>query len=235
MPVAALSALGREHDLPVLHDLGSGALVDLSRWGLPHEPTVGESIAHGADVVAFSGDKLLGGPQCGILVGRKNWIAAMGAHPLFRALRADKMTLAALEATLRLYDAPPATLQDTLPVLRMLTLPIDHLERRARRLHAALAALPGVCADVADGVSFTGGGSLPEVGLPTRVVRVRVAGSSADELARTLRHNRPAVLGAIADDWLTLDPRTLADDHFGQPDEIETVARAFARLESSPR
>ncbi|MBV9850319.1 MAG: L-seryl-tRNA(Sec) selenium transferase, partial [Armatimonadetes bacterium] len=133
-----LARLGRERGLAVMQDLGSGALIDLTRYGLPHEPTAAEAIGSGADVVAFSGDKLLGGPQCGILAGRSDLIRRLAVHPLFRALRADKMTLAALEATLRLYE-DPERLRDTLPVLHMLAQSPEELGRRARRLRGALA------------------------------------------------------------------------------------------------
>ena len=173
--LAELATLARQKDLIVMEDLGSGALIDLTRYGLPPEPTVAGAIKKGADVVAFSGDKLLGGPQCGILVGRRDLVARMAAHPLFRALRADKMTLAALEATLLLYEDED-TLRETLPVLRMLAASPEELLKRARRLRSGLAKLPGLHVTVADGFGYSGGGTLPEERLPTKQVRVRPAG-----------------------------------------------------------
>ena len=191
--LAELAALARQQDLIVMEDLGSGALIDLARYGLPPEPTVAGAIKQGADVVAFSGDKLLGGPQCGILVGRRDLVARMAAHPLFRALRADKMTLAALEATLHLYEDED-TLRETLPVLRMLAQTPDELLKRARRLRTGLAKLPGLHVTLADGFSYSGGGTLPEERLPTKQVRVRPLSDPASISPR-------ACAVAVRPDW----------------------------------
>ena len=211
--VAELATLAQERGLVLMNDLGSGALVDLTAYGLPPEPTVPETLAAGADVVTVSGDKLLGGPQCGLILGKRELIERLGANPLFRALRADKLTLAALEATLRLY-LDPARLTETVPVLRMLSMGKDELARRARRLRAMLAKIDGLETRVADGDGFTGGGALPTVPLPTKRVLVRAAGRSADALASALRRHDPPVVAMLDDDWLVLDVRTVRDDEF---------------------
>jgi len=191
-----LARLGRERGILVMEDLGSGALIDLSPYGLPPEPTAGASIKHGADIVACSGDKLLGGPQCGILLGKKDIVGQMAAHPLFRALRADKMTLAALEATLRLYDNPETLRQ--IPVLRMLLQTPGELARRARRLRIALAKVPGVTATVRDGVGYSGGGTLPEAALPSKVVGVLCPLFTDESLAEALRDDEvPLIIHAF--------------------------------------
>ncbi len=211
--VSELAALGRERGLLTMVDLGSGALVDLSRYGLPPEPTAAEMLKAGADVVMVSGDKLLGGPQCGIILGKSEPIHRMAAHPLFRALRADKMTLAALEATLRVY-LDEDRLTETVPVLGMLAQTKEMLTKRARRLRNALAKLPGVTAKLADGVGYTGGGALPMVPLPTTLVQLTAEGISAERLAAALRRADPPVVGMLADGALALDVRTVRDDEF---------------------
>lgn len=225
-PLEALAALGRAQGVPVMEDLGSGALTDLTRFGLPAEPTVAETIRQCADVVAFSGDKLLGGPQCGILVGREEQIARMGRHPLFRALRADKMTLAALEATLRLYE-DETRLRESLPVLRMLTQTPAQLAGRARRLRRGLSQLPGLTVRVTDGVGYSGGGTLPESGLPSKHVGMRSQTMTVEQIAEALRRWRPAILGIRADDWYVMDVRTIGDD------EIGVLVAAFRALAQS--
>ncbi len=222
-----LAPLARERDLLVMEDLGSGALLDLTRYGLPPEPTVAGALRSGADVVAFSGDKLLGGPQCGLLVGRREVIARLTAHPLFRALRADKMTLAALEATLSLYEDPD-TLTAALPVLRMLAQSPAQLTDRARRLRAALKKVPGLTVTVTDGVSYSGGGTLPEERLPSRHVQVRPSPMTVEQLADRLRRGTPALVGMLAEGAFVLDVRTLRDD------EIAEVARAFLAALGAP-
>jgi len=206
-----LVSLGRERGLLMMNDLGSGALIDVTRFGLPHEPTVAETIRAGVDVATVSGDKLLGGPQCGILLGKAEPIRRMAANPLFRAVRADKLTLAALEATLRLYlDAERLT--ETVPVLHMLSRSKEELTRRARRLRNALAKIPGLETRLADGVGYTGGGALPTVPLPTKWVQVRAETMTGDDLAAALRRHDPPIMGMLADGWLALDVRTVRDD-----------------------
>ena len=212
-PVSALAGLAQERGLVLMNDLGSGALVDLTAYSLPPEPTVQETLAAGVDVVTVSGDKLLGGPQCGLILGKRELIARLGANPLYRALRADKLTLAALEATLRLY-LDPARLTETVPVLRMLAMGKEELDRCADCLRARLAGIDGLETRLADGDGFTGGGALPTVPLPTKRVLVRAAGRSAEALAAALRRHDPPVVAVIDDDWLVLDVRTVRDDEF---------------------
>ncbi len=211
--VAELAALGRERGVLVMNDLGSGALIDVSRFGLPPEPTAAEALSAGADVVMVSGDKLLGGPQCGILLGDADVVGRMAAAPLFRALRADKMTLAALEATLRLY-LDGETVTETVPVLTMLSATKDVLTRRARRLRNALEKLPGLETRLADGEGFAGGGALPAVPLASKIVQVRSVTLSIEQLAESLRRADPPVLAALSGGWLNLDVRTVRDDEF---------------------
>ena len=222
--LAELVALGRERGLPVMNDLGSGALVNVTRFGLPYEPTVGETIKAGVDVATVSGDKLLGGPQCGILLGRAEPIGRMAANPLFRALRADKLTLAALEATLRLYE-DEERLTETIPVLHMLSRSKEELTRCARRLRNALAKIPGLETRLTDGVGYTGGGALPTVPLPTKLVQVRAKAMTVEELAAALRRHGPPVIGVLADGWLALDVRTVRED------EMQEITRAFRDVE----
>jgi len=197
--VGELAALAREHGLLVMEDLGSGTLADLRPLGHRHEPTVPEALAAGADLVAFSGDKLLGGPQAGVLVGRRAAIDPLRRHPLLRALRLDKMTLAALEATLRLHrDAP-----SRLPVLRMLGQTEADLQGRAERLAALLDGTAE--AEVVPSEGYAGGGALPGEGVASRAVSLAIPGLAAEEAARRLRNHHPAVVGRIAGGRLLLD------------------------------
>lgn len=216
--LAALVELGRHKGLPVLDDLGSGILVDLSAWGID-EPTVQESVAAGAELVCFSGDKLLGGPQCGIMVGSEGSVAALKRHPLARALRCGKTTLAALSATLALYLKPEGWRQ--VPVLAMLTQPLDEVRERAERLAKLLHPLPLAIA-IEENVSPVGGGALPLHRLETRVVRIDPGPLRAATLAAALRHGRPPLIARMQDDQLLLDLRTLADE------EVEPAAAAVA-------
>ena len=221
--LAELVELGRRHRLPVMDDLGSGALADLSRYGVADEPVVGESVRAGADVVAFSGDKLLGGPQAGILIGKREIIGRIRAHPLFRALRPDKLTLTALEATLRLYRDPERRWRE-IPTLRMIAATAAELDKPARELAARLAALPGVEAEAVDDVSEVGGGSAPAREIPTRAVAVRLKKLSPDRLADRLRAHDPPVFARIRKDRVILDVRTLLEG------EAEIVVNAIAAI-----
>lgn len=200
-----LVTLGREHGLPVLDDLGSGTLVDLKAWGID-EPTVQQSVQAGADLVCFSGDKMLGGPQCGIVVGKEKWVARLKKHPLARALRCDKVTLAALSATLALYIQPEGWRR--VPVLGMLTESLIDIKARAQELAVSLRDLPVQTELMAD-ISPVGGGALPLHKLETRVVQVRSQRHSAQELAGLLRSGEPPVVARVKDEALLLDVRTL--------------------------
>lgn len=223
--IAELAALGRELRVPVVDDIGSGALVDLSRWGLPKEPMPQESVAAGADLVCFSGDKLLGGPQCGIIIGRKSWIEKIKANQLTRALRCDKLTFAVLEATLQLF-LDPEKLQREHAVLRHLTATPEEIRRRAERLREALLPVVGKRGrvQIARDTSEVGSGSMAETPLPTWVVTITIAGLSAEELARALRHTPVTVVGRIKEEAVLLDCRTINDD------ELPLVADAFKTI-----
>jgi len=218
-----LAALGRARGVPVIDDLGSGALVDLTRFGLAAEPLVQASIRAGADVACFSGDKLLGGPQSGILVGKAAWIQKIRKNPLARAFRCGKLSLAALESTLKLFLAPDK-LTERHPIYRMLALTPDELGRRAKRMAASLhKTLPdSVKVSIEDGESQVGSGAVPVETLPTRVLAVRAASLPPEELAKRLRYSTPPVFARIHKDAVVFDPRTI------QPGEDALVERAIA-------
>ena len=209
--LAELVEIGRRRGVPVFEDQGSGVLIDLSPWGLAGEPTIGASVALGTDLVSASGDKLLGGPQAGLIVGKAASIGLLKRHPLARALRLDKMTLAALEATLRLYLEPERARRE-IPTLAMLTASADELHPRAEALAQRVreAARSGAEVTVAPAVSRAGGGSLPLTDLPTWVVAVEPLSVSADELEARLRAWEPPVVARIAEDRVLLDARTLS-------------------------
>ncbi|WP_112873071.1 L-seryl-tRNA(Sec) selenium transferase [Paracoccus endophyticus] len=213
VPGDALAALARDAGVPMLHDLGSGTLVDMTRWGLPGEPTVARAVAEGADLVTFSGDKLLGGPQAGFVVGCADLIARIDRNPLKRALRLDKIRLAALEATLRLYRDPDR-LAERLPTLRLLTRPRDEIAAQAARLVAPVAAmLPVYRVAVIDCASQIGSGALPVETLPSAGLALTGDGGDApDRLAALLRALPLPVIGRIRDGALVLDLRCLAED-----------------------
>jgi len=194
--------------VPVIDDVGSGALAERVPE-LADEPPVRRSVAAGCAVTCFSGDKLLGGPQAGLMVGTKDAIERCRRHPLARALRVDKLSLAALEATLRIYRDPAAALRE-LPVLRMLTAGEEELGARAELMRAALAGA-GLDAEVIRAEAKVGGGALPLLELAGPVCAVDPAPLSLDELARRLRGGDPPVVGRARQGWLLLDPRTLAD------------------------
>jgi L-seryl-tRNA(Ser) seleniumtransferase len=221
-PLDDLVRLAHEHDLLLLDDLGSGCLIDTSQFGLAAEPTVQDSVAAGADLTMFSGDKLLGGPQAGVIVGREELVARLRSHPLARALRLDKATVAALAATAIHYVRGEAL--EKIPVWRMIAMPLTTIQRRARRWARAI----GAPARILHGRSMIGGGSLPEEGLPTRVVAIPAHDSrSVTELAQRLRLSQPPVIGRIEHDLLLLDPRTVAPED--DSTLVETVAAALAR------
>ncbi len=222
-PLAEVVALGRARGVPVFHDLGSGALLDLGEFGMGGEPVVRDSLEAGADVVAFSGDKLLGGPQCGIVAGRAEIIARVERNPLMRAFRLDKLTLAALEATLRLHrDGPRATEQ--VPALRMLTEPAESVRARAERLAEALRQVrPGDIVELAPEETYAGGGSLPTVRIATWTVCWRPVGGSAEATAAALRRAEPPVIARRHDDAVIFDCRTIGEEEW--PVVVEAVRR----------
>jgi L-seryl-tRNA(Ser) seleniumtransferase len=204
-----LVALGQKHSLPVIDDIGSGALLDFSRFGFEGEPVARASLAAGADLVLFSGDKLLGGPQAGIIAGRKEWIQKIEKDPLMRAFRLDKMTLAALEATLRLYLNEERALREV-PVLRMLGIPLEELRQRAEKLAECLRVLPGIASvTTAEDVAYVGGGSLPDQSMKSWVVEIEAASLSDTELARRLRLGTPAVMARLRGGKVVFDVRTV--------------------------
>jgi L-seryl-tRNA(Ser) seleniumtransferase len=206
--LADLVALGKKHNLPLIDDIGSGALLDFARFGFQGEPVARASIDAGAALVLFSGDKLLGGPQAGILAGRKELIQKVEKDPLMRTYRLDKMTLAALEVTLRLYLNEEQALQQV-PGLRMLGAPLTELHQRAQALAARLGEVPGLVAQVREDVAYVGGGSLPDQTMKTYVVEIQAAGLSDAELAFRLRTGSPAVMGRLREGKLVLDVRTV--------------------------
>lgn len=212
---ADLAALGRERGLPVFEDLGSGNLFDFSPYGFMPEPTVQQVLKSGVDVVSFSGDKLLGGPQAGIIVGRKEFIDRIKRNQLNRALRIDKMTLAALEATLRLY-LDPELARRKVPTLAMITAGREELLARARRLRRRLSKdLAGLATvGVKSGFSRVGGGSFPEQDLPTSLVTVAPAAMDVEALRQGLLATDIPVIGRVEDGRFCLDPRTLMDEEF---------------------
>jgi L-seryl-tRNA(Ser) seleniumtransferase len=207
VPLPDLVALGRKHGLPVIDDIGSGALLDFGRFGFEGEPVARESIAAGVDVVLFSGDKLLGGPQAGIIAGRKEHVQKIEKDPLMRAFRLDKMTLAALEATLRLYLHQERALHEV-PVLRLLGTPLEELQQRAETLAARLRE-GGLAARAVEDVAYVGGGSLPDQAMPTWVIEVEPAGVGDAEFAHRLRLGTPAVMGRLREGKVVLDVRTV--------------------------
>ncbi|WP_321800593.1 L-seryl-tRNA(Sec) selenium transferase [Caballeronia sp. J97] len=228
--LAELAPLARARGLPVAVDLGSGTLVDLAQWGLPREATVRETVVAGADLVTFSGDKLLGGPQAGLIVGRKDLVAKIKKHPLKRALRVGKLTLAALEAVLRLYRAPE-TLAERLTTLRLLTRPADAMRLAAERIEPALQRLVGDAFTVAAEPMFSqiGSGALPVDVLPSYGLAVRVASGKRpsgqlNRIEKRLRELPRPVIGRIADGALRLDLRCLEEG-----DEAAFIAQLDAR------
>ncbi|HEV7364410.1 MAG TPA: L-seryl-tRNA(Sec) selenium transferase [Gemmatimonadales bacterium] len=217
---AELAALAAAAGVPYLYDVGSGLMVDLARWGLEREPLVPEAVALGAGLVLFSGDKLLGGPQAGCLVGRQDLVALCRTNPLARALRADKLSLAALAATLALYEEPETAVR-SIPVLTMLTLDPAELALRAARLASLCPAQ--VLAQTIEGESAVGGGAFPGAALPTTLVALDSGSLGADGLALRLRLGEPPVVARVASDRVLLDPRTLPQSSF------PAVARAIER------
>ncbi len=210
--LAQLVAIGKKHKIPVMEDLGSGALIDLSQHGLPKEPVVSERIGMGADIVTFSGDKILGGPQAGLVVGKKVWVSRMNKNPLQRALRCGKLTLGALEATLRLYQQS-ANVTDDIPTLRAFTRSLRELEEMGEPLLPKLqkALGEGYRLNLENATSQIGSGALPIEEIPTKVIAIEHPSMGAERIAEKFRKANPPVLGRIKDNRLLLDLRTIFD------------------------
>jgi L-seryl-tRNA(Ser) seleniumtransferase len=206
--LAELVAIGRRQGIPVIYDIGSGALIDLSRYGAVGEPVAAESIGTGADLVLFSGDKLLGGPQCGIIAGRRSLIEPITNNPLMRALRVDKLTLAALAATLRLYHNLELA-ERSLPLLSLLATPLENLQHRALRLQPQLAATGVASVEIVSSQTYVSGDSIPNQTIPTVCLALTPKTGSAEMLAVALRCGTPSVVGRMHEGRLLLDLRSV--------------------------
>lgn len=224
VPTSELVALARPLGIPVIDDIGAGALIDFSRFGFEKEPTVQESISSGADLVLCSADKLIGGPQGGLILGTKKMVGQIRKDPLARIVRVDKLTLAALEATLRIFLDEERAMANV-PTLAMLRKTVDELEVVAARMVSKLGYGPGYDLRVESEIGFMGGGSLPEQELPTRLVAIRPHRISAGELARALRLGSPPIFTRVRQEAVLVDPRTLL---CGEEDEV--VAALSAHL-----
>jgi L-seryl-tRNA(Ser) seleniumtransferase len=214
-----LVALGRKHKIPVMEDLGSGALFDLREVGITGEPGVGDSIAAGVDIVTYSGDKLLGGPQAGMISGRRDLVAQVRKNPLFRALRVDKLIYAALEATLLAYVKRDF---DAIPVVKMMRVTREDIRHRAESLAAQLHA-SGLEVETREGESVIGGGAAPGSVLPTVLISIAPGRMSADDMANELRHNDPPVVARVVEDRLVVDLRTVFPEQ--EPPLIEALEK----------
>jgi L-seryl-tRNA(Ser) seleniumtransferase len=222
--IEELTVLGHKHGVPVVDDLGSGALVDLAEYGLETEPMVQTSIRAGADLVCFSGDKLIGGPQSGIIVGKAEWIRRIKKNPLARAFRCGKLTLAALEATLKLFLAPEK-LTERHPIYRMFSLPLEDIGRRAKKAAVALGkAVPNLMISVENSESQVGSGAVPVETIPTKVLSLKAPHASAEEIAKNLRQAGPPVFARIVKDTLLFDFRTI------QPGEDVDLVKILSRI-----
>ena len=220
-----LAALGRKYNIPVMFDLGSGCLIDLKPYGVHIEPTVQETVKSGADIITFSGDKLLGGPQGGIIVGKAQVIEKIGKNPLMRALRIDKLTLAAFESTLMFYIDEDKARQE-IPTLNMLLQAPDEIKGRAKKISQALKKKLGASQEIAqinliEDSSQSGGGALPEIEFKTFVVAIKPSGLSVNKLEERLRHNKPPIIARIKDGALIIDARTVRDS------ETETLIKGI--------
>ena len=225
---AELVELGRKYGLPVVEDLGSGCFVDFSRYGLIKEPTVQEVLAAGIDVVTFSGDKLLGGPQAGIILGRKEFVEKIKRNPMNRAVRIDKLTLAGLEATLRLYRHLDEAVR-RIPTLALITMPAEEVRKKARRLINRLrkAKISGLRVSLKETISRVGGGALPLASPKSYAVVLEAEGFSAAELCRLLREASPPIIARVEEEKIFLDMRTVL------PDEIPVITKVMAEIFAS--
>ncbi|HFE63785.1 MAG TPA: L-seryl-tRNA(Sec) selenium transferase [Caldithrix sp.] len=218
VPIADLVELAHSHALPVIYDMGSGVMEDLQNWGFPHEPVAREYVEAGADVITFSGDKVLGGPQSGIIIGKKKYVQKIRKNHLLRALRCDKVTYALLDATLRLY-LTPSKIPENLPVAHMLTITQQELRKRGEKILAEIQDLPIEIA-VIDTYSQMGSGALPLEKIPSVALRLKPNKMSVSRLARLLRLSDPAVVGYIEDDHFMLNLRTVRQDELQQTAQV---------------
>jgi L-seryl-tRNA(Ser) seleniumtransferase len=220
-----LSALGRKYNIPVVEDLGSGCLLDLTQYGLLKEPTAGEVLEQGVDLVTFSGDKMLGGPQAGIILGKKDLVEAIKKNQLSRALRIDKLTLLALEETLNIYRDERVALEE-IPTLKMITQPYGELKKKARRLLRLIGKLEkdNFTVGSTDGISRVGGGAWPLQELPSRLVTLVPGRLSAHQMEEWMRTHEPPVIVRVEDEKVLLDVRTIQDY------EMKRVAKAIKEL-----
>jgi L-seryl-tRNA(Ser) seleniumtransferase len=215
-----LVEVGRKHRIPVLEDVGSGAFFDLRNINVHGEPTILDSIRAGVDVVTYSGDKLLGGPQAGIISGTRELVAKIRKNPLFRALRVDKLTYAALEATMLAYMKQD---HDAIPAIRMMRISEEELQRRAEAIHVRVAGAP-LAIEIVQSESVIGGGAAPTATLPTRALALTSPEMSADDIAERLRHSEPPIIARVEDNRVLLDLRTVF------PEQDEQVAHALLAL-----
>ncbi|MBP3906508.1 MAG: L-seryl-tRNA(Sec) selenium transferase, partial [Peptostreptococcaceae bacterium] len=212
--VDELCEIGKKHNIPVIEDLGSGVFIDVSKYGLTYEPTVLESIRKGADIVTFSGDKMLGGPQAGIIVGKKEYISQMKKNQLTRALRVDKLTICALEATLRMYLDEEKAIKE-IPTLRMLTYTMEELEEKANTLYSKLENLNTYAnIRIEDGLSQVGGGSMPLETINSKVIAITPNNMNVSTLEKKLRLSDSHVIARVYEDKYVLDIRTIFEDEF---------------------
>ncbi|MBF8982146.1 L-seryl-tRNA(Sec) selenium transferase [Lutibacter sp. B2] len=217
-------SIGEKYDTPVIEDIGSGTLIDFSKYGLTKEPTVQESVKAGADIVTFSGDKLLGGPQAGIIIGKKKYIDNMKKNPLTRAIRVDKLTFAALEATFRLYLNEEEVIKD-IPTLRMITYTLDEIEEKANILYELLVKEVKQCAiEKVKGYSQVGGGSMPLEMLPTTLIKIKPQDISANKFEKMLRNNEIPIIARINEDQILIDVRTIKESEF------EIILKCFKNI-----
>lgn len=223
--IKELSVLGKKYNIPVIEDLGSGVFVDLSKYGLSYEPTVLDSINQGSDIVTFSGDKMLGGPQAGIIVGKKEYIQKMKKNQLTRALRVDKLTICALEATLRMYLDEEKAIKE-IPTLRMLTYKIEELEEKANNLLNKIKILNlSANINIEDGFSQVGGGSMPLETIKTKVIAITPNNMNVSKLEQKLRLSESHIVARVYDNKYVLDVRTIFEDEYD--DIVNELEKAF--------
>ena len=225
VPLGELVGLGRQYGIPVMDDVGSGALIDMARFGLRGETMVQDSVKAGADIITFSGDKLMGGPQAGLIVGREEILDKLASNPLARILRIDKLTVAALEATLRLYN-DPESITETIPTLRFIARSLEDITRSGGKLKRLVSSAVNGKAEVklVDGVSEVGGGSLPGESLPTKLVAISAPTINPTKTAQAFRMADPPIFGRVGEDMFLLDVRTVSDS------ELTAIARAAKRI-----